>query len=91
MPYMHYGGSLRFAAGVLTGLLLRGFAGRKGKKPPRSLLVPAHSKHLSNGTGDGNGSGGGGGGGGLNGRGLHSFRFQLNFRSSVHRVTQLDS
>jgi hypothetical protein len=25
------------------------------------------------------------------GRGLHSFRFQLNFSSSVHRVTQLNS
>jgi len=24
-------------------------------------------------------------------RGLHSFRFQLNLSSSVHRVTQLDS
>jgi len=28
---------------------------------------------------------------GLDGRGLHSFRFQLNLSSSVHRVTQLDS
>jgi len=27
----------------------------------------------------------------LGGRGLHSFRFQLNLSSSVHRVTQLNS
>ena len=26
-----------------------------------------------------------------NGRGLHSFPFQLNLSSSVHRLTQLDS
>jgi hypothetical protein len=26
-----------------------------------------------------------------NARGLHSFRFQLNLSSSVHRVTQLNS
>jgi WD40 repeat protein len=28
---------------------------------------------------------------GDDGRGLHSFRFQLNLSSSVHRVTQLNS
>ena len=27
----------------------------------------------------------------LDGRGLHSFPFQLNFSSSVHRVTRLSS
>ena len=28
---------------------------------------------------------------GADGRGLHSFRFQLNMSSFVHRVTQLNS
>jgi len=46
------------------------------------------------GAGAGPGARGGGGGGegaGLAGRGLHSFPFQLNFSSSVHRMTQLNS
>jgi len=33
----------------------------------------------------------GGGEYGASGSGLHSFRFQLNLSSSVHRVTQLNS
>jgi hypothetical protein len=48
---------------------------------------------------DHGGGGGGGGGGtsaavaaaGVGGRGLRSFRLQLNLSSSVHRMTQLNS
>ena len=35
--------------------------------------------------------GGGGGGGGDVGRGFHSFPFQLNSSSAVHRITQINS
>ena len=40
--YFQGGGSIRFAAGFIAGLLLRETASRKSKKPPRSLLVPAN-------------------------------------------------
>ena len=39
--YLQGGGSIRFAAGFVAGVLLREAAMRKGKKPPRWLWVPA--------------------------------------------------
>ena len=39
--YLQGGGSIRFAAGFVAGVLLREAAMRKAKRPPRSLLVPA--------------------------------------------------
>lgn len=37
--YFSHGGSIRFAVGFVAGVLLREAAARKGKRPPRSLLV----------------------------------------------------
>lgn len=52
--YLSHGGSIRFAAGFIAGVLLREAANRKGKRPPRSLLVPAGGR---NGGGDDGGKG----------------------------------
>ena len=53
--YLSHGGSIRFAVGFVAGVLLREAAARKGKRPPRSLLVPAGNKNRDkkNGGGDG--------------------------------------
>jgi len=55
--YFSHGGSIRFAAGFVAGVLTWQAATRKGKRPPRSLLVPIL-------PGRGSGGGGGVGGGG---------------------------
>ena len=40
--YFQGGGSIRFAAGFIAGLLLRETATLKTRRPPRSVLVPAN-------------------------------------------------
>ena len=49
MVYFQGGGSIRFAAGFIAGLILRETAARRAIKPPRSLLVPARGRDARDG------------------------------------------
>jgi hypothetical protein len=60
--YFSHGGSIRFAAGFVAGVLLREAAARPVKRPPKSLLVPIGGG--SNSSGEGGGAEGAGGAGG---------------------------
>ena len=81
MYLSHGGGSIRFAAGFVAGVLLREAAARKGKRPPRSLLVPAGR--------DNNRNGGDGGGGEVLVRQLEAADFDKGFLELLGQLTSV--